>query len=102
MRPEAFLDPLRMCSSQPLTHRSRRDPERGGDSMLFPARFFELPGASPPSFAPVQPGFLGIHRPNIPLLYQPVQGSVSTRNGRMSGNNSLHWLGEIYSSYMGL
>ena len=46
----------------------RRHPERGGDVLLFPARFFELPGASPPSFAPVQPGFLGFHRPNLPLL----------------------------------
>ena len=70
------LDPLFAPALEPLAHRPLGHPQRSGDVLLFPALLFQLPGASPPSFAPVQPGFLGIHRPNIPLLYQPVQGSV--------------------------
>src|SRR5262249_40720911 len=51
-------------------------PRRDGDILLLPARLFELPGASPPSFAPVQPGRLGIHGASVPALCQPAQGSV--------------------------
>jgi hypothetical protein len=40
----------------------------GGDVLLFPARFFALPGASPPSFASVQPGFLAFHGLSLPPL----------------------------------
>jgi len=53
---------------KPLAHRPRRHPQRGGDVLLFPARCFALPGASPPSFAPVQPGFLAFHGRRLPPL----------------------------------
>jgi hypothetical protein len=56
MRPQPFLDPVRASPRQPLADRSRRDSQGGGDLRLFPACLFQLPGASPPSFAPVQPG----------------------------------------------
>jgi hypothetical protein len=55
--PQPFLDPVRARPRQPLTDRSRRDAQGGGDLRLFPACLFQLPGASPPYFAPVQPGF---------------------------------------------
>jgi hypothetical protein len=65
MATQSFLHSFRTSSREPLAHCSRCDPERGSDLCLFPARFFELPGASPPSLAPVQPGVLSFHRPSI-------------------------------------
>src|SRR5262249_61935594 len=60
--PQSFLSSLCPRPGEPLAHGSTAHPESGGDVLLFPALFFELPGASPPSFAPVQPGFLRSHR----------------------------------------
>jgi hypothetical protein len=57
MTTQSFLNPFDMRSPEPLTHRSRRHPKGSRDVLLFPVRLFELPGASPPSFAPVQPGY---------------------------------------------
>ena len=54
---QPFLDPIRASPCQPLADRSRRDSQGGRDVLLFPARLFQLPSASPPPFAPVQPGF---------------------------------------------
>ncbi len=65
MRSQTFLDAFAASACQPLAHRPRRDPEGGSDRGLFPARFFQLPSASPPSFAPVQPGFGGLHGSSI-------------------------------------
>src|SRR5260221_428242 len=65
MRSQTFLDACAASACQPLAHRPRRDPEGGSDRGLFPARFFQLPSASPPSFAPVQPGFGGLHGSSI-------------------------------------
>jgi len=56
MRPPSFRDPFGTGPRQPLAHCSRCDSQGGGDRGLFPAQLFQLPGASPPSFAPVQPG----------------------------------------------
>ena len=44
---------------EPLAHRPRRHPHCGSDVLLFPALLLQLPGASPPSFAPVELGRLG-------------------------------------------
>jgi hypothetical protein len=71
------LDPTLPCAAEPLTDSARRDPECGGDIVLFPALFFQLPGASPPSFTPVQPGCLGLHDDSLSPVYQPIQTSVS-------------------------
>jgi hypothetical protein len=50
-----------LCPFAPLADRSRRDPQRGGGGALYPALQLELPGASPPSFAPVEPRLLRSH-----------------------------------------
>jgi len=68
MRPQPFLHPFHSRPRQPLAHGSRRDAQSGGDLCLFPARLFQLPGASPPSFTPVQPGLCGLHDPSLPYV----------------------------------
>jgi len=57
MRPQSLLHPFHTSARQPLAHGSSRDPQGGSDLRVFPARLSQLPGASPPSFAPVQSGF---------------------------------------------
>jgi hypothetical protein len=57
MRPQSFLHPFHTSALQPLAHGSSRDPQGSSDLRVFPARLSQFPGASPPSFAPVQPGF---------------------------------------------
>ncbi len=54
-------DALFACPLEPLTDRARRHAQRGGDVLLFPALLFALPGASPPSLAPVELGRLRAH-----------------------------------------
>lgn len=41
---------------EPLADGAWRHPERGGDILLLPALLLQLPGAPPPSFAPVELG----------------------------------------------
>jgi hypothetical protein len=53
---------------EPLADRPRRHPQRGGDILLFPALLLQLPGASPPSFAPVELGRLGAHAASVASL----------------------------------
>jgi hypothetical protein len=71
-RPEAGcarsppLQPFHTSARQPLAHRSSPAPQGGSDLRVLPARWSQLPGASPPSFAPVQSGFAGFHRPSLP------------------------------------
>ena len=68
MRPQPFLDAFTASPLQPLAHRPRRDPQGSRDRSLFPAQFFQLPSAPPPSFAPVQPCYCGLHGPTIPYF----------------------------------
>lgn len=67
MAPQA-LDALLPGPFEPLADGARRHPERGGDVLLLPALFFQLPSASPPPFAPVEPGFLCAHGASVALL----------------------------------
>src|SRR5437588_5288786 len=65
---DALLDALLAPTREPLADGARRDPERGGDVLLFPAVLLQLPGASPPSFAPVQLGRLRAHGVSVASL----------------------------------
>jgi hypothetical protein len=62
------LDTLVARSLKPLADRARRHSQRGGDVLLCPAVLFELPGASPPSFAPVELGFFRAHGASLSSL----------------------------------
>jgi hypothetical protein len=62
---------------EPLADRSRRHPPCGGAVLLFPTRFLQLPGAAPPSFAPVElRGLLRAHGRRVSRLYPSMQRSV--------------------------
>ena len=62
------LDPLLPCPFEPLADSSSGDSQRGGDILLFPALLLQLPGASPPYFAPVEPGLFRAHGANVSSL----------------------------------
>src|SRR5258708_36822690 len=47
---------------EPLADGARCHAEGGGDVLLFPVLLLQLPGAPPPSFAPVELGRLRAHR----------------------------------------
>jgi hypothetical protein len=55
------LQALLASPLEPLTDGTGCDPEGCGDALLLPALLFQLPGASPPSFAPVELGCLCAH-----------------------------------------
>src|SRR5258706_2010634 len=61
---------------EPLADGTRRHAERGSARRLFPALLFELPGASPPPFAPVESGGARTHAASVPYVYQSLQTSV--------------------------
>src|SRR5260370_1449413 len=60
------LDPLLPGLLEPLADRSTGYPQCSGDVLLLPALLFQLPGASPPSLAPVELGRLRLHAASIP------------------------------------
>ena len=51
--PPQRLGPALAGTSHPLTHGTRRDPERVGDRLLTPVPLLQLPGAQPTAFAPL-------------------------------------------------
>src|SRR5258708_6964075 len=72
------LDARLPCPLQPLADRACGHPECGGDLLLFPALLLQLPGASPPSLAPVELGGLRLHSASIAPFYASTQTSVSS------------------------
>jgi hypothetical protein len=62
------LHALLASALEPLAHGSRRHAEGRGDVLLFPALLFQLPGASPPSFAPVELRRLRAHTTSVAPL----------------------------------
>src|SRR5262249_49766726 len=68
MAAQPVLYPMFACPLEPLAHRTRRPSEGSGDLLLFPARLLQLPGASPPSLAPVEPDGFAAHPASVPSL----------------------------------
>jgi hypothetical protein len=60
-----FLDSLFVASFEPLAHCPLGHPRRSGDVLLLPTLLLQLPGASLPSFAPVQLGLPRAHSSSI-------------------------------------
>jgi hypothetical protein len=73
------LHPLLPCPLEPLADRASGHPQRGGDVLLLPALFFQLPGASPSPLAPVELWGLRFHGASIASFYISTQGSVNSK-----------------------
>lgn len=79
MAAQAVLDAVLTRPLEPLAHSTRRHPEGSGDVLLFPALLFQLPGAPPPSLAPVGLNGFAAHPASVPSVLHSMRTSVSTK-----------------------